>query len=106
MSDIPSVIWIGKSGKKYRYWIYDYPKKFPDKPGNFMIAKIIGTGWRPVYIGYADDLSQYFETIKDATCIERCFATHVHAHFNPDGESACIKEAIDILDKWGSECQA
>ena len=105
MPDIPSIIWTGDTGKNYRYWVYDYPKNFPDKPGNFIICKIIGTGWRPVFIGYAEDLSKYVDTIHDLPCIERCFATHVHAHFNPDGENKRLDEAKDILGKWGSECQ-
>ena len=106
MSEIPSTIWTGDSGKRYRYWVYDYPKAFPSKPGNFMITKILGTGWRPIYIGYTSDLSNYIDSISDLECIERCFATHIHAHFNPDGDEALLTEARDILERWGSECQS
>ena len=105
MQEIPSVLWTDKSGKKYRYWVYDYPKNFPSKPGNFIICKIIGTGWRPIFIGYTDDLSKFTDTIHDMECIERCFATHVHAHFNPESEAERLDEAKSILNQWGSECQ-
>ena len=106
MPEIPSVMWTGKSGKNFRYWIYDYSKHFPGKPGNFIICKLIGTGWRPIFIGHTDDLSKYLDTIHDMPCIERNFATHVHAHFNPDGEIARLNEAKDIYHQWGSECQS
>lgn len=105
MAEAPSILWIGKSGQKYRFWIYSYNKQFPAKPGNFIVCTMLANGWKPVFIGHTQDLSKCIEEIQEIDCVEKSFPTHIHAHFNPDSEEQRLEEAKDIWLHWGSECQ-
>jgi predicted GIY-YIG superfamily endonuclease len=105
MADAPSMLWPGKSGKEYKYWIYTIGTTFTDKKGaNYIFAKETTKGsYKPIYIGQTDDLSERFDNHHKMPCIKRNGATHIHVHINTD-ESSRLKEESDLIEKWNPIC--
>ncbi len=100
MAERETVYWTGKSGTRYKYWIYRIPYSFdPDQDGNYIYCKIgARQQWVPIYIGEGDlkeraDLEKHHQR----TCIKRERATHFHAHTKTHGKAREDEEA-DLLN--------
>lgn len=99
-----TILWTGKSGAQYKYWIYKLPPDFKAQPGNYVFAKETKPGsWAPVYIGQTNDLSERFDDHHQAGCIRRNGATHIHVHLNKS-KQARLDEESDLIARWNPPC--
>ena len=98
--DAPTCDWIGKSGTKYRYWVYALPAGFNEgQPGNYIWAKKNAQGyWVPIYIGQGD-LQQRLSNHHQRRCIQQKGATHFHCHTNAS-EWGRLSEEDDLLANY------
>lgn len=99
MNKTKTCTWIGKSGKKYKYFVYKLPYSFKEKQdGNYIYAKLVEKKWRPIYIGQGDLHDRVSDSHHRALCIKTRKTTHVHAHLNPKEQNR-ISEETDLLQK-------
>lgn len=103
-TEAPTILWEGRSGKQYRYWIYPIGTTFSAVGGNYIFSKETRPGyWTPIYIGQTADLSVRFDNHHKMPCIKSHGATHIHVHRN-DLERDRLAEEADLLAKWGTTC--
>jgi hypothetical protein len=78
-----NVIWIGASGVKYRYLSKPLPyRPSPDQPvqdGNYVLAKMAGGVWVPLYFGQGR-LDEGINDDDHCRCAVAKGATHVHVY--------------------------
>lgn len=100
-----SVVWAGQSGKEYQYEIFPLDATFRPLPGNFIYASQREDGsWVPIYIAQTRGLHQRLEghvSVQDA--IDNG-ATHLHAHYTPEGQAARCNEERDLVLCWRPVC--
>ena len=105
MAEILEILWPGKSGTSYRYWIYSIGLSFKEEPSNYIFAKESSPGhWRPSYIGQTENLAQRPGDQEQESCARRNGATHIHAHLTSGGEEARKAEEQDLIQKWKPPC--
>jgi hypothetical protein len=95
--------WPGKSGQTYRYHFADLAQPIVKAAGNYMFVKYTQSGWLPVYVGVAEDLSNRLanhERWKDAKAQG---ATHVMGHQNANA-AARLAEERDLIEYWLPSC--
>jgi len=97
MAEMVSHVWVGASGREYRYFVYALPYGFKGgQDGNYIFARQEPEGkWVPVYIGQGD-LGDRVGNHHRAECIRRKGATHVHARLNAS-EADRREEEGDLL---------
>jgi len=99
--------WGGQSGKDYLFHIYPLSTVLRNEPGIYIYAKQLSFGeWSPIYISQSRDLHQRLEghvTVHDA--IDNG-ATHLHAHYCPEGPCARFSEESDLIKRWQPVCNA
>ena len=103
MSEPETIVWDGRSGRKYTYWIYRIGTDFNPAPGNYIFARGVGNSYSPIYVGESGDLSERFDNHHKMACIKRNGATHIHVHANAN-ENARLAEEFDIVAKWDPVC--
>ncbi len=97
--------WPGKSGKKYRYWIYSMETLWKSEPGNYIFAKKTSSGkWTPVYMGETDNLANRLPDHEKLPCVRRNGGTHIHTHTNSGGASVRRAEEADLLANFDPPC--
>jgi predicted GIY-YIG superfamily endonuclease len=97
--------WDGKSGREYRYWIYEIGTTFSKNPGNYIFAKEVKPlEWSPVYIGQTGDLSERLDNHHKMPCIKRRGATHIHIHTGSQDEDTRLAEEKDLALRWHPAC--
>jgi len=105
MAERTTIDWDGKSGKTYKYWIYEIGYTFAQEPGNYIFAKETKPHtWSPIYIGQTDDLSERFDYHHKMPCIRRNKATHIHAHKSSTSEAVRQAEETDLIQRWHPVC--
>jgi len=104
MADVPTIIWAGKSGVQYTYWIHPIGTTFKAEAGNYIFARNSPQGWYAIYIGETGDLSTRFPNHHQADCITRNGATHIHAHTAPGGDQVRRDEETDLRGRWNAPC--
>ena len=105
MSDAPTIMWPGLSGKEYKYWIYTVGTSFKEEPGNYIFSKETRPGyWSPCYIGQTENLDKRLGDHEKEACARRYGATHIHAHTTPGGEAIRKAEEKDLIQKWKPPC--
>jgi hypothetical protein len=96
-----TIFWTGKSGKKYKHWIYPIEACFKKLAGNYLFARETRPGhWVPIYVGESDSLGERLpnhERLKEAI---RLGASHVHAHLNSGSMIARMLEEFDLIQRW------
>lgn len=104
MTEKPTILWPGKSGNTYKYWIYPIGTEFVDSPGNYIFAKETQPGhWAPIYIGQTNSLKTRLANHEKESCARRNGATHIHAHTSGD-ESSRLAEEKDLITRWQPPC--
>ena len=95
----------GRSGKSYKYWIFEIDYKFkPNQPGNYIFARETASrSWKTIYIGETSDLGEGFDNHEKMPCIRENGATHIHAHRNKK-EQKRLAEAADLIEHWHPLC--
>lgn len=105
MADNLTILWDGKSGKEYKYWIFEIGHPLKQVPGNYCFAKETEPSkWRPIYFGETKDLSERFDNHHKITCIRREGATHIHAHESSADKETRLTEEADLVERWHPEC--
>lgn len=105
MANEGTILWSGKSGEKYSYWIYKIGYAFASSPGNYVFARETESKtYQPVYIGQTSDLSERFDNHHKMPCIKRNGATHICAHKNSSGETARQDEESDLIENYNPVC--
>jgi predicted GIY-YIG superfamily endonuclease len=104
MAEAQTIMWPGKSGKEYQYWIHPINTEFKDSPGNYIFAKETKPGhWLPVYIGQTNSLKTRLADHEKEACAKRNGATHIHAHTS-GGEAERLSEEKDLITHWKPPC--
>ncbi len=105
MSEAPTIMWPGLSGREYKYWIHPIGASFKEEAGNYIFAKEAKPGyWTPCYIGQTENLEKRLGDHEKEACAKRNGATHIHAHTNPAGETTRKAEEKDLIQKWKPPC--
>jgi hypothetical protein len=106
MSQTKEILWPGKSGKEYKYYIYPRGWKFaPGQPGNYIHAKETSPGrWFPVYVGETGDLNERLNNHEKEGCVNKNGATHIHVHVSSADEAVRRVEEKDLILKWQPAC--
>jgi hypothetical protein len=105
MVELLYIDWDGKSGKEYRYWIYEIGTTFSKNPGNYIFAKEVKLDeWSPVYIGQTGDISERFDNHHKMPCIKRRGGTHIHKHMSSQDEDTRLAEEKDLALRWHPSC--
>ena len=106
MTQEEHVVWTGKSGAAYSYWVFDVDEGFSSAPGNYIFAmRATNGGWRALYVGQTSDLgARLTDAHEKKRCAVRLGATHIHAHANKNGEAARLKEEGDLIRGMAPRC--
>ena len=106
MADELTIMWLGISGKEYKYWIYPIGTSFKPVAGNYIFAREIKPNeWTPIYVGETDNLQRRLTPEHEKMpCITHYGGTHVHTHASSDDEATRKNEEADIMDKWNPPC--
>lgn len=105
MTNTPTIMWSGLSGKSYSYWIYPIGSSFKEEPGNYIFAREVRPGhWSPCYIGQTENLNKRLGDHEKEACARRNGATHIHAHLNGSSDTARRTEERDLIQKWNPPC--
>ena len=100
-----TILWQGKSGTDYKYYIYPIGTIFKSEPGNYVFAKESSPGkWRAIYIGETSNLNERFDDHHKMPCIRRNGATHIHVHINSVNKTLRVAEETDLTTKWVPTC--
>ena len=101
-----TILWRGKSGANYKYWIYPLSPKFESVGGNYIFAKKTrANNFEPIYIGQVDDLSERLINCRDVRqFVQRCGATCIHAHSTPGGPPIRCDEVSDLIANYDPLC--
>ena len=106
MADDLTILWDGKSGKEYKYWIHPIGTSFKPVAGNYIFAKETKPNtWSPIYVGETDNLERRLTfNHEKMPCVKRYGGAHVHTHTSSDDEATRRNEEADIGDKWNPPC--
>ena len=105
MSDPGIYLWLGASGKRYRYAVYMFGTVFGPGPANYVFARETRPGhYVPVFIGQTDDLSEPFDNHLAMQCIRLNRATHIHVKLSTAPEEVRRAERSDLIAKWNPTC--
>ena len=105
MTDPQKILWSGRWGTNYTYWIHSIGTTFEKAPANYIYATIGTKGWIAPYIGKTGDISQRtLDTHHKRDCIVRNGVTHIHVHKSSNDEEERQKEEADLVAKWNPPC--
>ena len=105
-SEVRKVVWTGKSGKRYEYFIYEIGTEFSAVPGNYIYSKLNSNGkWVAVYVGETENLkNRDLESHHQKDCIKRNGATHIHVHKSSTVKSVRLDEETDLRANYNPTC--
>lgn len=94
------VDWVGSSGKKYAYNVYELPQRFPrGRIGIFIYARITSRyTWRPLYIGHGEIAAPFWGKPEVKRRVEESGASHIHVRYNEPLFQRRL-EAQDIMER-------
>lgn len=100
-----TIMWLGASGKTYKYWITPIDTSYKDEPGNYIFAKESSPGkWTPLYIGETKSLCDRLANHDKLPCVKRYGGTHIHTHTASSDQAVRKAEESDLLAKWDPPC--
>jgi len=101
-----AIEWTGKSGTRYRYYIWPRGAKIEGTPpGNFLQVRVTAEGvLEPVYIAQTNDLNRRLLTQEERDCVDRHGATQLHIHISYKGEMDRLDEEADLVARWNPVC--
>lgn len=93
--------WPGLSGVSYSYAVYPFGQTFEAVAGNYILCRLEDAGWRPLYVGEAENLSgRCCDGHEKWAEARRMGATHIHAKHTPGGLQSRLNEETDLRRKW------
>ena len=103
-----TIIWKGKSGTEYKYWLYDLGDTHDAVPANYIFIKETkGTKanyFTPIYIGETEDISERFDSHHKMPCIQRNGATHLCTHKSDADKKVRCAEESDLINNYNPTC--
>ena len=104
MAEDNTMEWLGKSGTKCQYWVYEIGHSLKAEGGNYIFTKRDSNGVHtPIYVGQTGDLSERFDSHHKADCIRREGATHICTHLT-SSENDRVTEESDLIANWSPPC--
>jgi hypothetical protein len=98
-------LWIGASGKSYRYTAFMYGTQFGPGAGNLIFAREVRRGqYAAICVAQTADLSEPFGDPATLGCIREGRPTHVHVHFAVGDEAARLAECEDLIAALKPAC--
>jgi len=98
-------VWVGRSGKQYKYQVYHLNDKFDAVPANYIFVKEVEPGWFiPIYFGQTSDMSKVRENHPKWQCILQNRATHLCVHKSSRDELRRVAEANNLVLKYKPVC--
>ena len=103
MSD--TVLWHGRDGVAYAYYVNSWDRPLRDAPGNYILVRRERRQWVPLYIGETESLRDRLTNGHDQWHRARRHGmTHIHAHVNLNGAAARRDEEADLLRHYRPVC--
>lgn len=100
-------VWLGASGRKYRYSVYMFGTAFGPGPANLVFAREMRPDhYVPVYVAQTGDLSEPLDLHPAMQCIRLNRATHVHVRHSTAPELVRLAECADLIRRWNPTCNA
>lgn len=100
-----TINWLGQSGEKYLYHIYDLGTQMDAVPANYIFARQTEAGrYVPIYIGQTADISERFDNHHKMPCIRKNGATHICTHKSSTNEKERKAEEADLIAYWSPVC--
>ena len=105
MTDEVTINWTGKSGRKFRYWVFPIETKFQKEPVNFVFARELRKGYfKPIYVGETEDLTTHFDDHPKSPCLRRNEATHINVHKGSTSDRLRRAEEKDLINNYNPVC--
>ena len=105
MIDEVSIYWTGKSGRKYKYWLFPIGTKFQKEPVNFIFARQLKKGYfTPIYVGETEDFIKHFDGHPKLPCLRRNEATHITVHKGSTSDRPRRAEEMDLINNYNPVC--
>lgn len=105
MEDLGVHVWIGQSGRKYRYTVYMFGTAFGPGPANYIFAREIRPGqYTALYIGQTGDLSEPLGNPLLMQCIKLNRVTHIHVRHADEREELRRAERSDLIAACQPPC--
>lgn len=100
-----TIDWVGQSGEKYKYWIYEISTTFKKAPANYIFAKTTSPETlKAIYIGEAEDISERFDNHHKMPCIRQNGATDICVHKSSEDKEVRCKEEADLIANYRPVC--
>ncbi len=98
--------WYGKSGKEYKYDIYQIGTTFEPGPGNYVFARYESgiMNYIPIFVGQTSDLSEHFDDHHKMPCVQRNRATFICVHRSSSSEKSRMTEEADLVARLHPIC--
>jgi len=99
-------LFVGQSGKEYKYWIYALDDKFGSTPANYVFVREVEPGWfEPIYIGQTKDIHrEIFENLPRWQCILKNRPTRLCVHRSRNNELERLAEVNDLIQRYRPDC--
>ena len=99
-----TILFNGKSGREYKFWMYPLGTSFNESPGVYVWAKETQPGYfRPVYIGQSNNLRVRHGSHEKEPEVLRNGATRICAHTR-GGEAERLAEEKDLIENYKPVC--
>jgi len=98
--------WYGKSGREYKYDIYQIGTTFDPVPGNYVFARYEAglLEYIPIYVGQTEDLSELTGNHPKMPCIQRNRASCLCIHRSSSSEKNRTSEEADLVARLHPAC--
>lgn len=108
MASEGTTTWYGKSGKEYKYDIYQIGTLFDSGPGNYVFARYESDikNYIPIYVGQTADLSDTFDDHHKMPCIQRNRASFICIRRSSSSEKNRMAEEADLIARLHPICNA
>jgi hypothetical protein len=103
-----TIVWPGKSGTQYKYWICAIGSKMKVEPGNYIfVRETKPSTFAPLYAGETGDLDDRLSnpsTHHKFRCVTNHGATHLCVHTTSGGLAVRQAEEADLIARWQPPC--
>jgi len=96
------ILFTGKSGREYEFWLYPLDVTFKELPGIYIWLKETKAGsYRPLYIGQSQNLNdRHSGGHHKEDDVRLAGATHICAHVTSGTPTQRLLEERDLIEKY------
>ena len=99
-----TILFTGKSGRQYKYWMHPLGTTFKESPGNYIWVKQTQPGYFvPVYIGHTNNLQLRHGNHEKEPEVRRNGAVRICAHTSGT-ETERLAEEKDLIQNYKPVC--